>query len=107
MSTLLAELGISARIGFDPTLIPPDLDRVIIGNAVPRHNPEVVAVLDRRLPHLSQAEAVAHYVLTRGPRSLVVAGTHGKTTTSAMLAWILEQARLQPSYLIGGMPLWN
>ena len=107
MSTLLAELGISARIGFDPTLIPPDLDRVIIGNAVPRHNPEVVAVLDRRLPHLSQAEAVAHYVLTRGPRSLVVAGTHGKTTTSAMLAWILEQAGLQPSYLIGGMPLWN
>ncbi len=107
MSTLLAELGITARIGFDPTLIPPDLDWVIIGNAVPRHNPEVVAVLNRRLPHLSQAEAVAHYILARGPRSLVVAGTHGKTTTSAMLAWILEQAGLQPSYLIGGMPLWN
>jgi len=74
---------------------------------VPRHNPEVAAVLDRRLPHLSQAEAVAHYVLARGPQSLVVAGTHGKTTTSAMLAWILEQAELRPSYLIGGMPRWN
>ena len=107
MSTLLSELGITARLGFDPALIPPDLDRVIIGNAVPRHNPEVAAVLDRRLPHLSQAEAVAHYVLARGPQSLVVAGTHGKTTTSAMLAWILEQAELQPSYLIGGMPRWN
>jgi UDP-N-acetylmuramate: L-alanyl-gamma-D-glutamyl-meso-diaminopimelate ligase len=107
MSTLLAELGITARIGFDPALIPSDLDRVIIGNAVPRHNPEVAAVLDRHLPHLSQAEAVAHYVLARGPQSLVVAGTHGKTTTSAMLAWILEQAGMQPSYLIGGMPRWN
>lgn len=107
MSTLLAELGITARIGFDPALIPSDLDRVIIGNAVPRHNPEVAAVLDRHLPHLSQAEAVAHYVLARGPQSLVVAGTHGKTTTSAMLAWILEQAEMQPSYLIGGMPRWN
>jgi UDP-N-acetylmuramate: L-alanyl-gamma-D-glutamyl-meso-diaminopimelate ligase len=107
MSNLLAELGITARIGFDPALIPSDLDRVIIGNAVPRHNPEVAAVLDRHLPHLSQAEAVAHYVLTRGLQSLVVAGTHGKTTTSAMLAWILEQAGMQPSYLIGGMPRWN
>jgi len=107
MSTLLAELGITARIGFDPALIPSDLDRVIIGNSVPRHNPEVAAVLNRHLPHLSQAEAVAHYVLARGPQSLVVAGTHGKTTTSAMLAWILEQAGMQPSYLIGGMPRWN
>jgi len=107
MSTLLAELGITARIGFDPALIPSDLDRVIIGNAVPRHNPEVAAVLERHLPHLSQAEAVAHYVLARGPQSLVVAGTHGKTTTSAMLAWILEEAGMQPSYLIGGMPRWN
>ncbi len=107
MSTLLAELGITARIGFDPALIPSDIDRVIIGNAVPRHNPEVEAVLERHLPHLSQAEAVAHYVLARGPQSLVVAGTHGKTTTSAMLAWILEEAGMQPSYLIGGMPRWN
>jgi len=107
MSTLLTELGISARLGFDPALIPSDLDRVIIGNALPRHNPEVAAVLDRHLPYLSQAEAVAHYVLARGPRSLVVAGTHGKTTTSAMLAWILEEVGMQPSYLIGGMPRWN
>jgi UDP-N-acetylmuramate: L-alanyl-gamma-D-glutamyl-meso-diaminopimelate ligase len=107
MSTLLDELGIVARIGWDPTRIPSDLDRVIIGNAVPRDNPEVAAVLERGIPFISQAEAVAHYVLARGPRSLVVAGTHGKTTTSSLLAWILEACDTDPSYLVGGLPAWN
>jgi UDP-N-acetylmuramate: L-alanyl-gamma-D-glutamyl-meso-diaminopimelate ligase len=107
MSTLLAELSIPVRIGFDPALIPGDVDHVVIGNAVPRGNPEVAAVLERRLPFLSQAETVAHYVLSRGQRSLVVAGTHGKTTTSALLAFILEEAGGDPSYLIGGLPGWN
>ncbi len=107
MSTLLGELQIPVRIGFDPDLIPAGIDRVIIGNAVPRHNPEVAAVLERRIPHLSQAEAVAHYVLARGLLSIVVAGTHGKTTTSAMLSWILEQGGVDPSYLVGGLPRWN
>ena len=107
MSTLLEELGISVRLGFDPERLSEDIDRVIIGNAVPRHNPEVEAVLARRIPHLSQAEAVAHYVLAGGLEGLVVAGTHGKTTTSAMLAWILEQTGADPSYLIGGLPRWN
>lgn len=107
MSTLLEELGIRVREGFDPKRIPRDIDRVIIGNAVPRHNPEVAAVLERKIPHLSQAEAVAHYVLARGLESLVVSGTHGKTTTSAMLAWILERCGADPSYLIGGLPNWN
>jgi len=107
MSTLLDELGIAVRIGWDPQRIPMDMDRVIIGNAVPRDNPEVTAVLQRGLPYLSQAEAVAHYVLARGPSSLVVAGTHGKTTTSSLLAWILESADTDPSYLVGGLPAWN
>jgi UDP-N-acetylmuramate: L-alanyl-gamma-D-glutamyl-meso-diaminopimelate ligase len=107
MSTLLDELGIPVRIGWDPAKIPGDVDRVIIGNAVPRGNPEVAAILDRGVPFLSQAEAVAHYVLARGPRSLVVAGTHGKTTTSSLLAWILEASGLDPSYLVGGLPSWN
>jgi UDP-N-acetylmuramate: L-alanyl-gamma-D-glutamyl-meso-diaminopimelate ligase len=107
MSTLLEELGIPVRLGFDPAQIPADIDRVIIGNALPRQNPEVAAVLERRIPHLSQAEAVAHYVLGTGLESLVVAGTHGKTTTSAMLAWILEQTGADPSYLVGGLPNWN
>ncbi len=107
MSLLLEELRIPVRLGFDPERLPDEIDRVIIGNAVPRHNPEVAAVLARRIPHLSQAEAVAHYVLACGLESLVVAGTHGKTTTSAMLAWILEQTAADPSYLIGGLPRWN
>ena len=107
MSNLLEELRIPVRLGFDPKRIPKNIDRVIIGNAVPRHNPEVAAVLERRMPHLSQAEAVAHYVLALGLESLVVAGTHGKTTTSTMLAWILEQTVADPSYLIGGLPCWN
>jgi UDP-N-acetylmuramate: L-alanyl-gamma-D-glutamyl-meso-diaminopimelate ligase len=67
----------------------------------------VVSVLDGRIPHLSQAEALAHYVLARGQRALVVAGTHGKTTTSGMLAWILEHTGRSPSYLVGGLPRWN
>ncbi len=107
MSTLLEDLGIPVRLGFDPELIPSDVDRVIIGNAVPRDNVEVAAVLERGIPHLSQAESVAHYVLARGLRSLVVAGTHGKTTTTAMLSWILEDTGSDPSYLIGGLPRWN
>jgi len=107
MSTLLEELEIPVRLGFDPERIPPGIDRVIIGNAVPRDNPEVAAVIERRLPHLSQAEAVAHYVLAHGQQSLVVAGTHGKTTTAAMLAWILEVEGRDPSYLVGGLPSWN
>ena len=107
MSTLLEDLEIPVRLGFDPERIPDGIDRVIIGNAVPRHNPEVIAVLERHIPHLSQAEAVAHYVLARGLDSLVIAGTHGKTTTSAMLAWILEQTQADPSYLVGGLPRWN
>ncbi len=107
MSTLLDELGISVRLGYDPSRLPASVDRVIIGNAVPASNPEVVAVLERGIPHLSQAEAVAHYVLAHGQHSLVVAGTHGKTTTSAMLAWILEQTGRDPSFLVGGLPLWS
>ena len=107
MSTLLDELGIPVRIGFDPARIPAAIDRVIIGNAVPRSNPEVEAIVERRIPFISQAEAVAHYVLASGPRSLVVAGTHGKTTTSSLLAWILEDCGTDPSYLVGGLPSWN
>jgi UDP-N-acetylmuramate: L-alanyl-gamma-D-glutamyl-meso-diaminopimelate ligase len=107
MSTMLEELEIPVRLGFDGDRLPRRLDRVIIGNAVPRDNSEVAAVLDRGIPYLSQAEAVAHYVLARGQRSLVVAGTHGKTTTSSLLAWILERSGRDPSYLVGGLPSWS
>jgi len=107
MSTLLEDLAIPVRLGFSEEGPPRDVDRVIIGNALPRSNPEVQAVLRRRLPFLSQAEAVAHYLLSHGQHSLVVAGTHGKTTTSALLAWILESSGEDPSYLVGGLLQWS
>ena len=106
MSTLLESLDIPVRLGFDPSRIP-DVDRVVVGNAVGRTNPEVLAVVARRLPMLSQAEAVAHYLLAEGREALVVAGTHGKTTTTAMLAWILERAGEDPTTLVGGLLPWS
>ncbi len=107
MSTVLEELAVEVRLGFDPEQIPAWVDRVIIGNAVPRDNPEVVAVQERRLPYLSQAEAVSHYLLAAGREAIVVAGTHGKTTTTSLLAWLLEECGADPTYLVGGMLRWN
>lgn len=106
MSTLLDDLEIPVRLGWNPELIP-EVDRVIIGNAVPRTNPEVQRVLTDRRPHLSQAEAVSHYLLAEGRESLVVAGTHGKTTTTSLLAWIFEELGADPTTLVGGLLKWS
>ena len=106
MSTLLEDLKIPVRLGWDPDLIP-EAARVIIGNAVPRTNPEVRRVLSRRQPYLSQAEAVSHYLLAEGRESLVVAGTHGKTTTTSLLAWIFEELGTDPTALVGGLLKWS
>ena len=106
MSTLLEELGIPVRLGWKPEQIP-EAARVIIGNAVPRSNPEVQRVLSRRQPFLSQAEAVSHYLLAEGRESLVVAGTHGKTTTTSLLAWIFEELGTDPTALVGGLLKWS
>ncbi len=107
MSDLLEELAIPVRLGWNPELIPAHIDRVVIGNAVPRSNPEVEAVLARGLSYISQAEAVARYLLPGDRRSLVVAGTHGKTTTTAMLAWIMERAATDPMVFVGGLLPWS
>jgi len=107
MSTLLEAYDIPVRIGFDADLVPRDVERVVIGNAVPRSNPEVAEVLRRGQPHLAQAEAVAHYVLGTGRRAMVVAGTHGKTTTTSLVAWILEASDHDPTYLVGGLVKWS
>lgn len=103
MSTFLEAHGIEVREGYHPGHLPPNPGLVVIGNAMSRGNPEVEAVLARRLPYTSLPELLREGFI-RGRRSLVVAGTHGKTTTAALLAWTLEHSGRNPSFLIGGIP---
>lgn len=104
MSTFLAERGIKVMAGFTEGNLAGKPDLVVIGNAISRGNPEAEAVLDHKLRYCSLPELLKEFFI-RGKRSLVVAGTHGKTTTASLLAWVFEQAGLHPSYLIGGIPL--
>ena len=103
MSTFLQEKGISLKEGYRAENIPADADVVVIGNAMKRGNPEVEAVLNRKLLYLSLPEVLKNYFL-RGRHNLVVTGTHGKTTTTALLTWIMEKAGRKPGYVIGGLP---
>src|SRR6266480_6417359 len=103
MSTFLQEKGISLKEGYREENIPADADVVVIGNAMTRGNPEVEAVLNMKLLYLSLPEVLRNFFL-RGRHNLVVTGTHGKTTTTALLAWIMETAGRTPGYLIGGIP---
>ncbi len=103
MSEQLAALGIALRQGYQPAHLSADVERVIVGNALSRGNAAVEHVLDAGLDYTSGAQWLAERVL-RGRRTLAVAGTHGKTTTSSLLAWLLDCAGLQPGFLIGGMP---
>ncbi len=103
MSTQLEAQGVELMAGYDPAHLEPAPDLVLIGNAMSRGNPEVEAVLNRNLDYMSGPEWLAREVL-RTRWVLAVAGTHGKTTTTAMLLWILEQAGFEPGYLVGGVP---
>jgi UDP-N-acetylmuramate: L-alanyl-gamma-D-glutamyl-meso-diaminopimelate ligase len=103
MSTFLAERKIEVISGYAEQNLAHKPDLVIIGNAISRGNPEAEYVLDHRLPYCSLPELLKHFFI-RGKRSLVVTGTHGKTTTTALLAWVFEHNSLNPSYLIGGIP---
>jgi UDP-N-acetylmuramate: L-alanyl-gamma-D-glutamyl-meso-diaminopimelate ligase len=107
MSDLLRSLGIPVLEPYSESNLDPAPDLVVIGNALSRGNPEVEHVLDNRLPFTSMA-ALVHDEFLKGRESLVVAGTHGKTTTTSMLAWIYQvashdDAKLEPSFLIGGV----
>jgi UDP-N-acetylmuramate: L-alanyl-gamma-D-glutamyl-meso-diaminopimelate ligase len=102
MSTMLAGLGIQVLQGYRAEHLDPGPDCVIVGNAIPRGNPEVEAALARKLLYRSQAEVVKEEFI-RGRRSLVVAGTHGKTTTTSIAAWVMDQGGLDPAFLIGGV----
>ncbi len=103
-STLLAELGLMVHRGFDPARLDPAPDLVVIGNAVRRGNPEAEETLDRGLRYASMPQVVRERFLA-GRHSIVVAGTHGKTTMTAMLAWVLNRAGRDPGLLVGGMPI--
>ncbi|MDA8122549.1 MAG: UDP-N-acetylmuramate:L-alanyl-gamma-D-glutamyl-meso-diaminopimelate ligase [Deltaproteobacteria bacterium] len=103
MSTQLDELGIPLSSPYAAGNIPADADLVIVGNAVSRDNPECVEAVRRGVPVLSMPQAVAEYFI-RGKDSIVVAGTHGKTTTTSLLAWCLFALGEDPSFLVGGVP---
>jgi len=104
MSTQLADHGIRLHEGYRPEHLDPAPDLVVIGNALSRGNPAVEHVLNRGIDYMSGPEFLARHVL-KDRWVLAVAGTHGKTTASSMLAWILEYAKLRPGFLIGGAPL--
>lgn len=102
MSDQLREMGIAYAVGYRPENLRPRPDWVIVGNAISRGNAELEAVLDERIPYTSAAVTVKEeFLRTRKP--LAVAGTHGKTTTTSLLAWVLESAGLNPSFLVGGV----
>lgn len=103
MSTQLEALGIELKQGYLTEHLADEPDLVIVGNAMARGNPMVEYVLDRNIPYISGPQWLLENVL-KDRWVLAVSGTHGKTTTSSMLAWILEYAKLTPGYLIGGVP---
>jgi UDP-N-acetylmuramate: L-alanyl-gamma-D-glutamyl-meso-diaminopimelate ligase len=101
-STLLESLGISFFNSFDAAHIQPAPDLAVIGNIIARGNPELEEVLDRKIPYRSLPE-ILEEVFLPGKHSIVVSGTHGKTTTTAMMAWIFDTARKKPNFLVGGV----
>ena len=102
MSTMLQGLGIRLMQGYDAMHLTEAPDCVVVGNAIPRGNPEVESALNRRLLYRSLPEVLKEEFI-RGRRSLVVAGTHGKTTTTSLAAWVADQGGLNPSFLVGGV----
>ena len=103
MSTFLEEKGIVLNRGYKAENLPASAELIVVGNAIRRGNPEVEAVLNSKLPYCSLPEVLKFFFL-RGRHNMVVSGTHGKTTTTSLLAWILQSAGLAPGYMIGGLP---
>ncbi len=103
MSDVLSSAGITVTEGYKPENLPLDASLYIVGNAISRGNEELETLLERKLPYLSMAELLKREII-QGKRSFVVSGTHGKTTTTTMLAWIFEHAGRDPGFMIGGVP---
>src|SRR6187549_583424 len=102
MSDFLRNQGITTLQGYDAAHITADIDLVIVGNAISRGNAELEEVLDRKIRYCSLPEAIREHFLW-GARSIVIAGTHGKTTTTALAGWVLTDAGVDPSVLVGGI----
>jgi len=103
MSLFLESLHIPVSNGYRAENLHPKPDLVIVGNVITPRNPEATALASLGLPYLSFPQAIGHFALG-GRRSIVISGTHGKTTTSALVAWILETAGMDPGFMIGGIP---
>src|SRR5437588_6633108 len=103
MSTFLAERKIEVIAGYSEHNLAYKPDLIVVGNAISRGNPEAEYILDHKLSFCSLPELLKHFFI-QGKRSLVVSGTHGKTTTTSLLTWVFEHNGLNPSYLIGGIP---
>ncbi len=103
MSTLLNAAGIEPIVGFDITHLDPAPDLVVVGNAVPRHNPQALETERLGIPRISMPQALSRFFLTQR-QPLVVAGTHGKTTTTSMASWIYTACETDPGFLVGGIP---
>jgi UDP-N-acetylmuramate: L-alanyl-gamma-D-glutamyl-meso-diaminopimelate ligase len=102
MSDFLAAEGVATLVGYKPEHITGDLDLVVVGNAISRGNPELEEVLDRKIRYCSLPEAIREHFLW-GARSIVIAGTHGKTTTTSLTGWLLTHGGVDPSVLVGGI----
>jgi len=102
MSDFLVQNNIPVRVGYDVKHLEQPADRIIIGNALSRGNPEVEAILNRRLPFSSLPEVIRQE-FAQPLKSVVITGTHGKTTTTSLMSWVLETAGLSPTFLIGGI----
>ncbi len=104
MSTYLADIGIDVLSGYRAEHVMPRPDLVVIGNAISRGNPEAEAVIGQNIPYVSFPQALGEFLIG-GRTSIVITGTHGKTTTSALAAWVLTCAGLDPGFFVGGVPL--
>src|SRR5712692_1500918 len=102
MSTMLESLGIPIMRGYDGGHLTQAPDCVVVGNAIPRGNPEIEETLNRKLSYRSLPEVLKQEFI-RDRRSLVVTGTHGKTTTTSLAAWVMDRGGLDPSFLVGGV----
>ena len=104
MSDFLAGLAVPVAEGYDPANLTPRPDLVVVGNVITRNNPEAVELARSGIPYVSFPQALRHVAL-ENTRPVVVCGTHGKTTTSSLAAWVLDRAGLDPVFMIGGIPL--